>query len=118
MQRLELEGKAFNFVSLEEDITLLMMEELVILMPDFPWNRITAAKLWIVGARESNSIISFFHRHPTISRLQYEEWDEGDEFGDIAKILVNLESLDTGVSLIMLCRPLDSNSPLLPLNKL
>jgi hypothetical protein len=118
LKRLKVTGKAFQFASLEQDITFPMLEELEISSLRFPWDRITAPKLWKVIANEDAAAVAFFGRHPTLRHLTYLAWIDDNEFDVIAKALVNLEHLDAGVALIRLCRPLNSNSPILPLQKL
>jgi hypothetical protein len=118
LKRLKVTGKAFQFASLGQNITLTMLEELEITSSGFPWDQITAPKLWKISANKDDAAVAFFRRHPTLRYLEYVAWIDDNEFDVIAKALVNLERLDVGVPLIKLCRPLDSNSPLLPLQKL
>jgi hypothetical protein len=118
LKRLKVTGKVFHLISLEQDVTLPMLEELDISSPGFPWDRITAPKLWKIGTNQVDTAVAFFGRHPTIRYLEYAAWIDDNEFDVIAKALVKLEHLDVGVPLIRLCRPLSSNSPDLPLQKL
>jgi len=118
LKQLKVAGKAFQFVSLEQDIIFPTLEELYISIPSLPWDRIMAPRLWKVSASKGDIAVDFFGRHPTIRDLQYVAWINDNEFDVIAKALINLERLDVGVPLIRLCRPLDSNSPVFPLQKL
>jgi hypothetical protein len=97
------------------ELRVLVVEEVA----NFPWDRMSAPLLGVVQTwNEDVSVMAFLCRHPSIYRLHYPGNIGVTQFKDIAKAMVNLDSLLLGGGFEGLFREIDPDIPFPPFPKL
>jgi len=120
LQELVVKLVQFDIEPVMQDI---VMPELRFLMvhstSNFPWDRVSAPLLGVVETNDgSDGARAFLCRHPSVHRLQYPVPIGVTEFKEIAKAMVNLNSLLLGRSFEGLFKEVDPDIPFPPFPKL
>jgi hypothetical protein len=116
LQELIIESEEFGMGEFMEDIVLpelIFMK--IILVHDFPWDRISTPLLRTMETdHESYSARAFICRHPSIRDLRYFGFVGEFGFKDIAKSMVNLRSLFISGFIDGLFKEIDPDVPFPP----